>query len=264
MKVVVKLGGTLLEDDATRNALARELAAASRENEVVAVHGGGKQVTKFLEERGISSRFSGGLRVSDEAVMDAVTKVIAGGVNKQLVSAIIQAGEAAVGLSGIDGLLTLAEQFDPALGFVGRPVRTDGHLLELLVNAGYLPVIACVAADRSGRPYNVNADQMAVSCAAGFGAHKLIFLTDVDGVRGGDGRVLPLLNRRQMGDLIQSGVAHGGMQAKLQAAETALQSGLSEVDVAQGREPRICERLLAGERIGTRLVAERGERGPES
>lgn len=254
MKLVIKLGGTLLEDTSVRTSLAHQLADVSRQNELVVVHGGGKQVTQYLEERGIATRFSGGLRVSDSAVIDAVSKVIAGGVNKQLVSAIIAAGELAVGLSGVDGLLTIAEQLNAELGFVGRPIRTDGRLLTLLVTAGYLPVIACVAADRVGQPYNVNADQMAVSCASGWGAQTLIFLTDVEGVKGADGAVLPLLNRTEMRELIASGVAHGGMQAKLEAAELALQGGISEVTIAQGRESNVCGRLLAREKLGTRLV----------
>ena len=170
MRVLVKLGGTLLEHAESRAALATQLTAVAREHSLVVVHGGGKQVTKYLEERGVRSSFLNGLRVSDEAVIDAVTKVIAGTVNHQLVSSLIAAGLHAVGLSGSDGPLTIAEQFDPALGYVGRPIRTDGRLLELLVEAGYVPTVACVAADEQGRMLNVNADQMAVSCATGWRA----------------------------------------------------------------------------------------------
>ncbi len=175
MKILIKLGGTLLDDTASRESLSRQLAEVSRENELVVVHGGGKQVTRFLEERGVQSRFVGGLRVSDETVVDAVTQVIAGAVNKKLVSSIIAAGEMAVGLSGIDGCLSVASALDPALGFVGKPAHTDGRLLDLLVNGGYLPVVACVAGDRQGNIYNVNADSMAVSCAAGWCCQQALF-----------------------------------------------------------------------------------------
>lgn len=253
MKVLIKLGGTLLDDTESRRALAVQLAEVSRENELVVVHGGGKQVTRFLDERGIQSRFVGGLRVSDEIVVEAVTQVIAGSVNKRLVSAIIAEGEAAVGLSGVDGSLTVASQLDPALGYVGNPLHTDRRLLDLLVNAGYLPVIACVAGDLDGNIYNVNADGMAVSCAAGWLATKLFFLTDVPGVKGSDGALIPNLHAAAIAELISSGVASGGMQAKLQAALLALAGGITEVVIAAGREPSICHRLLAGETIGTRI-----------
>ena len=253
MKVLIKLGGTLLDDVQSREALAKQLADVSKSRPLVVVHGGGKQVTRFLEERGVTSRFVNGLRVSDEAVIDAVTKVIAGTVNQQLVSALVAAGLRAVGLSGIDGPLTLAEQLDPALGAVGRPTETDGRLLDLLSEAGYVPTIACIAGDRQGHVYNVNADQMAVSCASGWSASKLIFLTDVPGVKDGKGQVAPELTIEESEDLIATGVAQGGMQAKLEAAAVALRNGVGEVCIAPGREERICQRLLAGEAIGTRL-----------
>jgi acetylglutamate kinase len=254
VKLLIKLGGTLLDDAGHRANLARQLAQIS--HDLVIVHGGGKQVTGFLAERGIESRFAGGLRVSDEAVIDAVTKVIGGSVNKRLVSALIAAGRPAVGLSGVDGGLTTAEPVNSELGFVGQPGRTDERLLDLLVRAGYLPVVACLAGDASGNIYNVNADQMAVSCALGWKADKLLFLTDVAGVHDGSGTVLPHLGTREIGELIRSGIAQGGMQAKLEAVRLALQNGLAEVVVASGHEPGICARLLAGEAVGSRFALE--------
>jgi len=244
VKVLIKLGGTLLEDPAARSGLARQLAAVTRDHQLVIVHGGGKQVTLFLDERGVKSRFVGGLRVSDEEVIDAVTKVIAGTVNKQLVAALVAQKIRPVGLSGVDGPLTLASQLDPDLGFVGQPQATDGKLLHLLLDGGYTPVIACIAGDEEGNIYNVNADQMAVSCALGLGADRLLFLTDVPGVKGAAGEVMPLLTAHDCRSLVDSGVARGGMQAKLEAAQSALAAGVSEVWIAPGREPDICARLL--------------------
>lgn len=252
MKLLIKLGGTLLDKPESLKALARQLAELSARYQLVVVHGGGKQVTRFLEERGVTSSFKNGLRISDATVIDAVTKVIAGSVNKQLVSAIIAAGKPAVGLSGVDGSLTRAVVLDADLQFVGKPVETDRKLLDLLVNAGYLPVIACLAGDADGNIYNVNADGMAVSCAVDWGASKLLFITDVPGVKDQDGLVLRQLSREGMAQMIDSGVAHGGMQAKLQAAETALDAGL-EVVIASGAEPDVCVRILAGDPIGTHL-----------
>ena len=253
MKVLIKLGGTLLDSAAKRADLARQLSEAARLAELVVVHGGGKQVTRFLEERGVASRFVAGLRVSDETVIDAVTKVIAGSINKQLVAALCAAGQSAVGLSGVDGLLTTASAVNPELQFVGKPQHTDPKLFHLLVAAGYLPVVACIAADAAGHIYNVNADQMAVSCAVGWQADKLLFLTDVPGVKNSSGAVEQQLTPRAVKQLIQSGVAHGGMQAKLESAVWALTAGLSEVVIAPGDETDICCRLLAGHKVGTRL-----------
>jgi acetylglutamate kinase len=256
VKLLIKLGGTLLDDSNRQADIARQLAQIRRSHELVVVHGGGKQVTQFLQERGISSHFVGGLRVSDEAVVDAVTSVIAGRVNKRLVSALIAAGATAAGLSGVDGLLTIAEQLNPDLGFVGRPVQTDGRLLDTFLNVGYLPVVACIAGDKNGKIYNVNADQMAVSCALGWGADRLLFLTDVEGVKDHSGAVVPQLNETTIDALIRSGTAHGGMQAKLEAARFALRNGLAEVIISSGHEHDICIRLIAGEMLGSRLALE--------
>ena len=256
MKIAIKLGGTLLEDQASRDALARQLSAVSSRFELIVVHGGGKQVTRFLEERDVESRFVGGLRVSDEAVIDAVTKVIAGGINKQLVAALVAAGARPVGISGLDGPLTTATLLNPDLGLVGKPGKTDGHLLTLLVKGGYLPVVACIAGDLDGQIYNVNADQMAVSCAAGWGAEKLFFLTDVQGVKDSYGQIVRRLSVTASQALIDAGVAHGGMQAKLESARLALQSGVGEVVIASGREKEVCVRLLEENTIGTSLTIE--------
>lgn len=256
MKLLIKLGGTLLDDSRRQADIARQLSQTRHSHDLVVVHGGGKQVTQFLQERGIASRFVDGLRASDDAVIDAVTKVIGGAVNKRLVSALIAAGARAVGISGVDGLLTKAEQLKPELGLVGRPVFTDDRLLNVLLKGGYVPVVACVAGDQNGNIYNVNADQMAVSCALGWRADRLLFLTDVDGVKDASGAILPRLDEAGIDTLIRSGVAHGGMQAKLEAARHALQSGISEIIIASGQQHDICTRLLAGEALGSRLALE--------
>lgn len=259
MRILVKLGGTLLDAPASRARLAAELSQIQRSGvEMVVVHGGGKQMTRFLAERGVESRFVGGLRVTTPDVLDAVLKVLAGSVNHELVSAFVQAGCLAVGLSGIDACLTEAVQMDPDLGAVGRLVRTNPELLRLLGANGYLPVVACVAGDREGHIFNVNADQMAVACGVGFQADQLHFLTDVDGVRGGDSQVIPTLTIADCEELIRSGVATGGMQAKLNAASEALRAGIGQVIIAPGSLPGACGRLLAGEPIGTRLTAASG------
>ena len=257
MKLLVKLGGTLLDEPESRARLAAQIASArGRGHEVVVVHGGGRQMTRYLAERGIESRFVNGLRVTSPETIDAVLKVFAGSVNHELVASLNRAGALAVGLSGIDALLAEAEQMDPALGAVGRVTRANAGVLALLAANGFLPVVACVAGDRAGNIYNVNADQMAVACAAGFGAAQLIFLTDVAGVLDGSRQVRPLLTPPEIQGLIADGVASGGMQAKLNAAVAALDAGVAAVRIAPGAEAGVLERLLGGEEIGTRIAME--------
>jgi acetylglutamate kinase len=255
VRILVKLGGALLDSAPSRDALAQQIAAArSAGNEIAVVHGGGKQMTRYLADRGIQSTFVGGLRVTSPDTIDAVLKVFAGTVNHELVAALNRAGALAVGLSGIDALLAEAEQMDPALGAVGRVTRSNPALLRLLTANGYLPVVACVAGDRQGNIYNVNADQMAVACATAFGASQLIFLTDVDGVLDSTRNVRPLLAAAECRQLIANGIATGGMQAKLNAALAALDGGVDQVRIAPGAAPAILDRILAGEEPGTRLV----------
>ncbi len=258
MKVLVKLGGSLLDDPASRRSLGLQIAAACADASIVVVHGGGKQMTRFLTERGVESRFVGGLRVTTPEVVDAVLKVFAGSVNKLLVGALRAAGAPAVGLSGIDGGLAVAEQMNPELGAVGRIVGADARVLDTLRGGGFLPVVACVAGGTDGTDavFNVNADQMAVACAAAWKADRLLFLTDVPGVKGADGGVIPKLTTADARELILSGIATGGMQAKLESACAALAAGVHEVRIAPGAEPGILGRLLRGESTGTALVSQ--------
>ena len=253
MKLLIKLGGTLLDAEDSRRRLAREIAAAY--GQIVVVHGGGKQMTRFLAERGVESRFVNGLRVTTPEVIDAVVKVFAGSVNVSLVSAFRAAGASPVGLTGLDAGLVDAEILNPELGQVGKPVRSDARLLDVLTNNGYLPVVACVAGDAQGGIYNVNADQMAAACAASFGARKLLFLTDVEGVRDGAGNTRGVLSSAEARELIREGIATAGMQAKLESAMDALARGVGEVLIAPGARPGVVDTLLRGDEIGTRLIA---------
>ncbi len=254
MRLLIKLGGTLLDAPESRDRLAREIALIAGPAETVVVHGGGKQMTRFLADRGVESRFVNGLRVTTPEVLDAVLKVFAGSVNSQLVSAFRAAGARPVGLTGLDSGLVEAEPLNGELGHVGRPVRSDAGLLDLLTREKYLPVVACVAGDAQGAIYNVNADQMAVACATGFRAEKLIFLTDVDGVRDGAGNTRETLTAAEALRLIADGTASGGMQAKLEAAVAALEQHVAEVIIAPGAREGVLEQLLTGIRIGTRLT----------
>lgn len=254
MKLLIKLGGTLLDDADSREALAAQIAAAAAAHEVVVVHGGGKQMTRFLSERGVESRFVNGLRVTTPEVADAVLKVFAGTVNKTLTGALLRAGARAVGICGLDGLLAESEALSPDLGLVGRVVRTHPEVLDCLIAGGFLPVVACVGGGADGTVYNVNADQMAVACASGFRAERLLFLTDVPGVMDATQQVLPRLTPARCDALIAEGAASGGMEAKLRAACAALAGGVGQVLIAPGAAPDVIARLLTGEALGSALV----------
>jgi acetylglutamate kinase len=253
VKLVIKLGGTLLDSAESRRRIANELAAVHAAHMLVVVHGGGKQMTRYLEERGIKSQFVNGLRVTTEETMDALIKVLAGSVNQHLVAALIEAGALAVGLSGVDANLVTAEQMDPALGAVGKVTQSRAELLNILTDNRYLPVVACLAGDGHGGFFNVNGDQMAVACATAFGADRLVFLTDVDGVLDGEGRTIAELEPLGVAQLIESGVAKGGMQAKLNAAVSAVNAGVPDVCIVSGQRPGQVSDLLAGVVHGTRL-----------
>lgn len=255
MKILVKIGGSLVDCAASRARLAAEIARGAERDSIVVVHGGGKQMTRFLAERGIESRFVNGLRVTTDEVLDAVVKIFAGSVNAELVSALRAAGANPVGLSGLDAGLVDAELLDPALGHVGRPVRSDTRLLDILIAAQYLPVVACVAGDARGGRYNVNGDQMAVACAASWKAERLIFLTDVEGVRDETGAIRQLLTASEAQGLIRDGIATGGMQAKLEAAVAGLKQGVGEVQIGSGAIEGILEKLIVKRGFGTRMVS---------
>jgi acetylglutamate kinase len=255
MRLLIKLGGTLLDAAESRERLAREITAASAEHQIVVVHGGGKQMTRYLAERGVESRFVDGLRVTTPEVIDAVVKIFAGNVNTQLVTAFRAAGARPVGLTGLDAGLVDADILNPELGQVGRPVHSDPRLLELLTRESYVPVVACIAGDCHGSIYNVNADQMAVACATSFRADKLLFLTDVEGVRDAQGNPRDSLTVAESQQLIRDGIATGGMQAKLEAAIQALNNRVPLVLIGPGAQPGLVDQLVTGSGIGTRLIS---------
>ncbi|MBI3666044.1 MAG: acetylglutamate kinase [Acidobacteria bacterium] len=256
MKLLVKLGGTLLDSSETRCRLAQQLAGlAERGHRVVVVHGGGKRLSRYLAVQGIQSRFVNGFRVTTPEILDAVVKVLAGEVNVELVTAIQQAGGRAVGLTGADDGLVEAVQLSPELGAVGRIERVRPALLDLLTGNGYVPVVACLAAGAQGELFNVNADQMAVACTVHLQADRLIFLTDVEGVLDEQKRLIPELDAARAEELIHTGVASRGMEAKLKACASAVRQGVPEVRIAAGARPNVLPDLLGGQTVGTALVA---------
>ena len=257
MKLLIKIGGTLIDSPQARDALARKIAAIVRtDRRVAVVHGGGKQLSRYLKDQGVESEFRGGFRVTPPAILDAVLRILAGSVNHHLIAALRNAGVDAVGLSGIDAGMVQARQLSPDLGAVGEIETVDPSLLDLLTDHGFVPVVACIAGSAGGAVYNVNADQMAVACAEAFEANQLVFLTDVDGVLDGEGRLIPRLAASEALKLIETGVAGGGMEAKLRAAVAGVSKGIAEVRIVAGAQPEVLENLLSdGQAPGSTLVA---------
>lgn len=250
--VVVKLGGTTVAEQA---AVLAEVAAVARTRPVVVVHGGGVQVTDWLARLGVPTRFEDGLRVTDEASIEVVAAVLRGAVNTALVAALRERGADAVGLSGVDGGLLVAER-TPGKGLVATVVDVRRSLLDALLVDGRVPVVAPLACDESGTVCNVNADDVAAGLARGLGADHLVLLTDTDGVRGPGGERLARLDAATIEAAIDDGTIGAGMVPKVRAAVAAVAGrGAGSVVIADGGAPRALERALADDDFGTRLVA---------
>src|SRR5580698_8769604 len=199
MRYVVKLGGAGLETPALLEGCVRAITELVRDgNQVAVVHGGGAALTRTLKQMGKQSEFIAGLRVTDAETRDTALMVLSGRVNKSLVAALGAHGQAAVGLSGGDGLVFRArkKRTAPDLGFVGEIVSSDPRWLEAIWKMGAVPVLSSLALGFDGQYYNINADEMAAACATSCAADALVFLTDVPGVRGADGEVMRWLTTR--------------------------------------------------------------------
>lgn len=247
--LVVKLGGTTLADQAQ---VLTEVAAVARRRPVVLVHGGGKRLTDWLDRLGVPSRFEGGLRVTDANALEVAAAVLRGVVNSELVAALRQLGTDAVGLSGVDGGLLVAERI-PELGLVARVVGLRRDLLDSLLVSSQVPVVAPLARDEHGIVCNVNADDAAAGIAAGIGARQLVLLTDVDGVRDASGAKLATLTAHEAEALIADGTISGGMVPKVRAALGALAWEGTEAIIADSAAENALERALGDPTFGTRI-----------
>jgi acetylglutamate kinase len=249
--VVVKLGGTTIAD---QRQVLEEVAAVARRRPVVLVHGGGKRITEWLDRLGVPSRFEGGLRVTDAASLEVAAAVLRGVVNSELVSGLRDLGVDAVGLSGVDGGLLVAERV-PNLGLVAHVVGLRRDLLDAILVRGQVAVVAPLARDEQGVVCNVNADDAAAGIAAGLGARQLVLLTDVDGIRDASGKRIEAIGAADAEALIASGVIEGGMVPKVRAALTALTYPGTEAVIADSAAPNALERALADPTFGTRVTA---------
>ncbi|MFI5262088.1 MAG: acetylglutamate kinase [Candidatus Limnocylindrales bacterium] len=251
--LVMKLGGTTL---AEQRPMLEDVALLARHRPVVIVHGGGRRMTDWLERLGVTTRFEGGLRVTDPAALEVAAAVLRGVVNSELVAALRDLGVDAVGLSGVDGGLLIGQRI-PELGLVAHIVGVRRDLLDALLVAGQVPVIAPLARDEQGLVCNVNADDAAAGIAADLGARQFVLLTDVDGVRGPDGKRLATISPEEAEALIGDGTIAGGMVPKVRAALGALTSPDAEAVIADGSVPGALRRAVEDRTFGTRVTTGR-------
>lgn len=234
---VIKLGGSLLDDNASRSLALQKIAQHwNAGHEVVLVHGGGKHIDAALAKAGIAKKTHAGLRVTDDATLQVVVSVLGGQVNKMLVAELTALGVRAAGISGCDGGTLIAERHEPIdgvdLGNVGRVSGGSGTLMRAMLTYGILPVVSTIAQGPNGTLLNVNADSGASAIAVALGASTLHFITDVPGLLDDDGNVVPHLNAVGVETMLESAVVTGGMKPKLQAALTALRAGVGQITIA--------------------------------
>jgi len=230
---VVKFGGSLTKNPAAQSKFLKELAGIFRRQNIILVHGGGPEINAMLDKFGVKSRFVNGLRYTDEAALGVVEMALSGKVNRVLTTGLIKNKANAVGISGKDGASVICRQ-RKELGFVGEPEKVNKKLIEVLVKAGLLPVIASLAADKSGNVLNVNADSLATAIAVAFKADSLIFLTDTAGVFDKNKKTIKEIKTSNVAGLIKDETITGGMIPKIQGCAKAVSKGVKEVWIADG------------------------------
>lgn len=247
--VVVKYGGHAMGDPEIGQAFARDITLLRQSGvHPVVVHGGGPQIGKMLTRLGIVSEFKAGLRVTDKATVEIVEMVLAGSINKEIVQSINAEGGRAVGLCGKDGGMVTAKKLRRTivdedsniekvvdLGFVGDPASVNPTVLQLVLKEDLIPVVAPVAPGPDGETYNINADTFAGAIAGSLNATRLLFLTDVPGVLGKDGKLIKQLSVAKARELIADGTISGGMIPKVETCIEALDQGVEGVVILDGK-----------------------------
>jgi acetylglutamate kinase len=263
--VVIKYGGAAMADEGLREAFATDVVLLKYVGlNPVIVHGGGAEITDFMNRLGLEVEFVQGLRVSDEQTVEVAKMVLVGKLNKDIVLRLNRHGQSAVGLCGDDGsLFEVAKQLVPDasgetrdLGYVGSITRVDVEVLNHIA-ADYIPVVASVGADREGNSYNVNADEAAGAVAAALRAYKVVFMTDVEGWLGDPSDPSTLVSEADVGTVRQQlaeGSVAGGMLPKLKACADAVQGGVGYAHIVDGRKPHsLLLELFTDAGIGTKV-----------
>lgn len=260
--IVVKIGGEALDDDSLTSLVAEDLALLTLVGlRVVVVHGGGPQVSAAMRTAGIEPTFISGLRVTTDESMEIVRQVLVGSINNSLVARLCSAGLRAVGLSGADAGLIVAEKVTGAggedLGNVGRVASIRADVLDSLLDEGYTPIIASVAPDAGGAPLNVNADAVAGALASAIAAEKLVYLTNVDGLYGDLGDRGSLISELKADELrVMTESLSAGMRPKASSIVSALADGVGKAHILDGRVPHaLLLEIFTDEGIGTQVLA---------
>ena len=266
--VVIKYGGHAMVDEKLKESFAKDVVLMKYIGiNPVIVHGGGPQINKTMERMGLTPKFVGGYRVTDEETMDIVEMVLGGKLNKEIVNLINRHGGRAVGLTGKDGGLILAkkkliEKVSPETGapeiidagLMGEVEHVDSSVLVALDSGGFIPVIAPVGVGKDGETYNINADLVAGAVAAALSAAKLMLLTDTEGILDADGKLIPTLTKAKVAKLIKSKVISGGMLPKVAACFDALGGKVGKVHVIDGRVPHaLLLEIFTDKGIGTEI-----------
>ena len=256
--VVIKYGGAAMRDEALRDDFATDVVLLKYVGlNPVIVHGGGPEITEYMEKLGLEVRFHEGLRVSDAETVEVASMVLLGKLNSDIVQRLNRHGQPSVGLSGQDGSLFEVGPVPNAeqVGFVGTIERVDVDVLNHIA-ADYIPVIASAASDRDGNRYNVNADEAAGKVAAALGAHKAIFLTDVVGWLGDPADEGSLISRATVAEVEEKlGGIDGGMRPKLGACVDAIRGGSQSAHIVDGRKPHsLLLELFTDAGIGTMVT----------
>lgn len=260
--VVIKVGGSALVDETAADEFATDIALMQMVGiRPVVVHGGGPQITAMMENLGMDVAFANGQRVTDERALDVTRMVLVGSINRNVVSRINRHGSIALGVSGEDANLLIAEQRDPDLGFVGDVVSVNIDLITRLLEDSLVPVIATIATDGTGQAYNVNADAGAAAVAAALNALKIIYVTDVNGLYEDPNDPSTLIRQTTASGLrefIESGQAGAGMIPKLEGCLSALANGVPTAHILGGdtAHPLLVE-IFTDDGIGT--MVSRGE-----
>jgi acetylglutamate kinase len=258
--VVVKYGGNAMTNEELKNAVMSDIVLLSTIGiRVVLVHGGGPEINEMLDKVGIESKFIGGLRYTDEKTAEIVQMVLAGKVNKELVSHLTRHKGAAIGLCGIDGQMILASKMEsePDLGFVGEIEKINVKPITDTLDNGFIPVIATVACGDDGTVYNINADTAASRIAAALGAEKLILMTDIKGLlrdKNDTETLIPNVQVSEVPFLKRQGIISGGMIPKIDCCVEAVRRGVRGTCIIDGRVPHsILIELLSNEGVGTQF-----------
>jgi acetylglutamate kinase len=262
--VVVKYGGATMTDPALREMVASDLVLMKLVGiNPVIVHGGGPEITSYMERLDMPVEFFDGMRVTDEAAMEVVKMVLVGKVNKELVSAINRHGRLAVGIAGDDGNLIKARAVSERLGRVGEVESIDTTVVANLIEDGFIPVIATVGYGEDGGSYNINADLVAGEMATALGAAKVIFLTDVDGLYADfedKGSLISALSLAEAEGLIAADRLSSGMIPKVGACALALRGGVPRAHILNGKVPHaVLLEVFTDEGVGTMITADGGQ-----